>query len=61
MIIVKPRVFKVKFLDGSSVYYISFGGLVKALQSYPLEELKKIKSMKLLLPHNAPPPLPEGW
>ena len=40
MIFVKPRIFKVKFLDGSSVYYGSLGKLTKALQSYPLEKLE---------------------
>ena len=62
MIIVNPRLFEVEFLDGSLVYYRSLGGLIKALQSYPLEKLKEIKNMELIsLAGVSPSSLPGGW
>ena len=64
MTIVKPRIFKVKPLDGPLVYYGSLKKLTKALQSYSLEKLKKIEDMRLIILQEdckPPEPIPASW
>ena len=71
MIIVKPRILKVKFSNRTSTYYASLTKMVEAIKSYTLEGLEKIVDMKLIWtkePHVrmlpmqfSPEPILEDW
>ena len=60
MIIVKPRILKVKFSDGTTAYYASLTKLIEASKSYSVEDLGKIEDMKLIWARE-PEPIPAGW
>ena len=61
MIIVKPRILKVKFSDGTSTYYASLTKRVEAIKSYSVEDLGKIEDMKLIWPGEPTDPIQEDW
>ena len=61
IVIGKPRIFRVKFLDGSSVYYGSLRCLAELVKSYSVEKIKEIVSIKLMVDPCLGEPLPEGW
>ena len=54
MIIVKPRILKVKFSDWTSAYYVSLTKLIEAIKSYSVEDMKLIWT-------GEPEPIPAGW
>ena len=58
MIVVKPRILKVKFSDGTLTYYASLTKLIEVLKSYSVGDLGKIEDMELIW---SPDPIPEDW